>query len=495
MFQGKAILAAVCVSSALALAGPAQAQKRVAFVVGVDRYDNLGPQQQLQRAVSDARAVGAILGSLGYEVIAAENVSRPVFNAQWAKFLDKLQPGDTAAVYFSGHGVEIEGLNFLLPRDVPNVSFGRQEQIKRESLSVSEMLLDLRPRKPQVTLVILDACRDNPLGSSEHRSAGSHGGLARMEPPEGTFIMYSAGAGETALDRLPGNDPDKINSVYTRRLLPLLTTPGLALPELARQLRSEVRDLTAPVPHVQRPAYYDGLIGTFCVAGCESAAATPAPTSKPAAPERREASVSAPPAQTPGPPGGEVETINQTMRLSGGKTIDLLDGKLSFSMIGTPYGARRDLVGVRANGVTGTLAVGQFIYINKQPYPCAVHLLAIHQGQNEADFGLSCGSSLMNVRLNKVRVKVDIASDAATSENFTLSGGTTRQFEPGGILIAFIATPYGARRDLVGVRVHGEAKSMAVGQRLQVAAGSRACTLLLREIHVGTNSADFTWQC
>ena len=99
-----------------------------------------------------------------------------------------------------------------------------------------------------------------------HRSLGR--GLARMDAPSGTFIMYSAGASETALDRLPKDDPDKVNSVYTRKLLPLMKTPGLALHDLARQLRREVHDVAVAVPHVQQPAYYDGLIGKFCLAGC-----------------------------------------------------------------------------------------------------------------------------------------------------------------------------------------------------------------------------------
>jgi formylglycine-generating enzyme required for sulfatase activity len=197
------------------------------------------------------------------------------------KFLDKLSPDDTAAIYFSGHGVEVEGLNFLLPRDIPNISYGRQEQLKRESLSVSELLLDLRKRKPKVTLVILDACRDNPLMPPESRSLAWGRGLARMDAPAGTFIMYSAGVGETALDRLPGDDPDKVNSIYTRKLLPLMKTTGLPLHELARQLRLEVYGIAATVPHTQQPAYYDGLIGKFCLAGCGNSGlpAFPASTS------------------------------------------------------------------------------------------------------------------------------------------------------------------------------------------------------------------------
>jgi carboxyl-terminal processing protease len=193
-----------------------------------------------------------------------------------SSLLDKLAPGDTAAFYFSGHGVEIEGQNFLLPRDLPDVGYGRREQLRRESLSVSEFLLDLKKRRPQVSLVILDACRTDPFISPELRSVADKGGLASItDPPEGTFIMYSAGAGETALDRLPANDPDPTNSVYTRHLLPLLKTADLTLPELARRVRQNVHDLASRVPHIQRPAYYDGLIGHYCVAGC--AVSTPEP--------------------------------------------------------------------------------------------------------------------------------------------------------------------------------------------------------------------------
>jgi len=67
----------------------AQAEKRIAFVVGIDKYDNLAPQQQLQRAVNDARAINAALASLGFEIISAENATRGTFNALWQKFLGK----------------------------------------------------------------------------------------------------------------------------------------------------------------------------------------------------------------------------------------------------------------------------------------------------------------------------------------------------------------------------------------------------------------------
>jgi uncharacterized caspase-like protein len=98
-----AILATLIVCQ---IAAPlALAERKIAFVVGIDKYDNLGPQKQLQRAVNDARSVGAAFASVGFEVVRAENVGRGSFNAEYQKFLDKLQPDDTAAIYFSGHGV------------------------------------------------------------------------------------------------------------------------------------------------------------------------------------------------------------------------------------------------------------------------------------------------------------------------------------------------------------------------------------------------------
>jgi hypothetical protein len=207
-------------------------------------------------------------------------------------------------------------------------------------------------------------------------------------------------------------------------------------------------------------------------------APSPAPLAKPAA-EPKQGS------------GG----LDRTIRLSGGKTVDLLDGRLSFTMIGTPFGARGDLVGVTANGARAALGVGQLVQVKTEGDACAVQLLEIHSKQNAADFALTCGASIVGIPSRNVSLSVELTSAATTAETFTMSGGKTRRLQPGGVLLTFIATPYGARGDLVGVRVQGDAKPMAVGERLEVAAGARACSLTLREIHKGRNSADFSWQC
>jgi uncharacterized caspase-like protein len=96
---GIAWMAFALLVAMLAAAPAAQAQKRVAFVVGTDKYDNLDKTKQLQRAANDARAVGAALKALGFELVAGEDLTRGQFNSEWQRFLDKLSAGDTAAIY------------------------------------------------------------------------------------------------------------------------------------------------------------------------------------------------------------------------------------------------------------------------------------------------------------------------------------------------------------------------------------------------------------
>ena len=252
----------------------ALAEKRIAITIGVDAYDNLNSEQQLRKAVNDSRAVGAALASVGFEIMSAENVPRLEFNRIWQRFLNRVEPGDTVSVFFAGHGVEIGGSNFLLPRDVPKVLVGEDELLKREAIGLSELLDSLRARQPKISVVIVDACRNNPFQQEGRRSVGGSRGLAKVEAPIGTFVMFSAGAGQSALDRLDDRDPDP-NSVYTRRLLPLISQAGLSLPDLAQEVRRQVRDLTARVSHLQTPAYYDELLGRFCLATCGNAPVPP----------------------------------------------------------------------------------------------------------------------------------------------------------------------------------------------------------------------------
>src|SRR5262245_53801807 len=147
----------IAVFSLLTSVPVAHAQKRVALVIGADKYDNLGAGSQLSRARSDAAAVARAFAELRFDVISKTDVSRSAFTSDWQDFLNKLTPGDTAAFYFAGHGVEFGGLSYLLPRDIPQIRPGRDERLRREALALQEFLADLRERGTRLNLVIVDA--------------------------------------------------------------------------------------------------------------------------------------------------------------------------------------------------------------------------------------------------------------------------------------------------------------------------------------------------
>lgn len=271
--RGRAIVSILAGLLAL-IAAPmaAMAEKRHAFVVGINVYDKLPAHHQLKKAVGDARAMGETLTSLGFAVTPLYDVKRGELVERWSQFLEQVSPGDTVAVVFSGHGIELEGANYLLPRDVPRVRTGRESQLRNESLSFGQMMTDLRERRPAFAFVVLDACRDNPFEEGG-KTVGGKRGLGQVEPLEGTFVMFSAGAGQTALDRL-GDSDTAATSIFTRTLVPLMRKPGLSLLEMADQVGEQVRDLASTIGHRQTPAFYSRVIGgrRVCLAGCEVAA-------------------------------------------------------------------------------------------------------------------------------------------------------------------------------------------------------------------------------
>jgi len=260
----------------LVVAAPALADQRVALVIGNDAYSSV---PVLQKAAADARTMAASLSKLGFDIDSGANISRTETNRKLQDFLNRIEPGDVALFYFAGHGVEVAGANYLLPIDIPEATPGNEEFLKSEAISLNAVLDGLRDRKARVNILVIDACRDNPFAIKTGRSVGGTRGLALVVPPQGTFIMYSAGAGEAALDRLSDADPEA-NSVFTRTLAPLLAQGGLSLPELARETRRRVHDLAASAGRSQTPAYYDEVLGDFSFGpgfGLDAAAPSPQP--------------------------------------------------------------------------------------------------------------------------------------------------------------------------------------------------------------------------
>jgi hypothetical protein len=162
--------------------------------------------------------------------------------------------------YFSGHGLAFEGINYLLPVDIPLLEPDDGRKLRREAVDAGEIAAEIRNRGVELALIVLDACRDAPFEREGTKGGMSLKGLARMEPQRGMFVIYSAGVGQKALDRLGPEDADA-NSVFTRKFTPILTTPGLPLVDIAKRTQVEVRALAGQVRHTQEPAYYDQVIG------------------------------------------------------------------------------------------------------------------------------------------------------------------------------------------------------------------------------------------
>ena len=122
------------------------------------------------------------------------------------------------------------------------------------------MLDRIKARGARTLIAVLDACRNNPFERLGRRSLSGSRGLARMDPPEGVFVVFSAGAKQEAMDRLSETDPNP-NSVFTRVFLKELKTPSLPLDQIAKRTRIAVRDLAKSVGREQTPAIYDETIG------------------------------------------------------------------------------------------------------------------------------------------------------------------------------------------------------------------------------------------
>jgi Caspase domain len=239
------------------LAGPAQAEKRVALLLGNNGYENL---PRLDRAISDARALGEALKKLGFRVFVGEDQSRRSMSEAFLAFDRTIELGDTALFFFAGHGFEIHGQNYLLPTDVPAATDGQEELVRDAAFAVERIVDRLQARGARIAILVLDACRNNPFERSGTRAIKGTGGLAPITPSEGVFVVFSAGAKQTALDRLSQTDPDP-NSVFTRNFMREVATPESTLVQIAKRTQIAVKQLAATVGHDQTPAYYDQIVG------------------------------------------------------------------------------------------------------------------------------------------------------------------------------------------------------------------------------------------
>jgi len=268
------LLAAILVALATLIPLEAAAARRLALVIGNDAYENVA---KLEKAVNDAAAIARTLRGAGFEVTEAADLTRREMNSTVSAFVSSLAEGDTAMLFYAGHGVAIDNRNYLLPVDVPDTDTADSGFIQGESLALNDIIDRMKARGTRLNLLVVDACRNNPFSGRATRSLGADKGLVRVTAPQGTFVIFSADDGEAALDRL-SNDDANPNSVFTRELIPLMRQPGLDLVDMAREVRRRVNTLARSVKHDQTPAYYDAMLGDFRFS--EGAADTKLPEQK-----------------------------------------------------------------------------------------------------------------------------------------------------------------------------------------------------------------------
>ena len=198
--------------------------------------------------------MAALFRAAGFDIVdASNNLGGTEMRRVFRDFAEKSRSADIAVVFYAGHGIEIDGTNYLLPVDT---SLKRDLDVEDEALSLDRVLRLLESAK-RLRLIILDACRDNPFvrtvqRTSETRSIGR--GLARIEPPStDTLIAFAAKAGSTAADG------DGMHSPFTTALLKNLTVPGLDLRIALGRVRDEVMSGTG---RKQEPFVYGTLGGT-----------------------------------------------------------------------------------------------------------------------------------------------------------------------------------------------------------------------------------------
>ena len=257
--QIAALASALLLSSGLT---DAWAAKRVALVVGNNAYENV---PVLNKALNDARSVAQTLTALGFEVVTAQDIGRRAMSRALVEMENRIEPGDTALFFFAGHGFAIDGTNYLLPVDVPHAGPGEEGLVRDEAFAASQLADRFRAKGAATAILILDACRDNPFAATGTRSVAGTRGLARMDPAEGMFVLYSAGAGQAALDELGPGDPHP-NSVFTRVLLSEIGDTSRSMVQIAKNTQAKVREIAAGIGHNQTPAYYDQIIGDLFLA-------------------------------------------------------------------------------------------------------------------------------------------------------------------------------------------------------------------------------------
>jgi Caspase domain/Putative peptidoglycan binding domain len=261
------LIIALSVVGILVSANVAKADRRVAFVVGNGTYKNVA---QLPNPPIDAKAMAGMLRNAGFDVVEGINLTRDKMTERLLEFGKKTQGADVAVFFYAGHGIAVDGTNYLLPVDADIKS---EMDVKLGSAINVDLSLDQTMNDAKVKLVFLDACRDNPFAAKlrsvkSTRSVSVQTGLAEMKSGEGTLIAFATGPGQTALDGQEGT-----NSPFTRALMANITQPGVEIQQAMTQVRAQVNEETNKG---QLPWGHTNLTGAVYLNPASPAAGAPA---------------------------------------------------------------------------------------------------------------------------------------------------------------------------------------------------------------------------
>src|SRR5215475_1462497 len=250
--QALAVLAAVLFGFS---AAPSFAENRVALVIGNGAYQYA---PRLPNPANDAADVAAALKRSGFETILATDLDKAAMDEVTIRFARAARTADVALFYYSGHAMQFAGVNYLAPVDARLVD----EADLRRMVRLDEMMQDLQQAK-NLRILVVDACRDNPLAEQLKRSLGTtralplQRGLAKIDSPEGMIVSYATQAGRTA------EDGDGRNSPYTAAFLKNIETQE----EIGTIFRRVSADVFETTKHQQLPELSLSLIGEFYLRG------------------------------------------------------------------------------------------------------------------------------------------------------------------------------------------------------------------------------------
>ncbi|MBM3554529.1 MAG: hypothetical protein FJX47_03120, partial [Alphaproteobacteria bacterium] len=244
-------------------ADEARAQdRRIALIIGVDNYKAL---PKLNNAVKDARDLDARLRGLGWQTILRTDVGRREMARAVSEFGGRIAGGAAGLVFYAGHGIEAGGQNFLVPIDAEIES---EADLESEALRLSDVMARLDGARNPVNIVILDACRDNPL--VQKGRSGERGLAVMPSTPTGLFVAYAAAPGQKAQDGAPGD-----NGIFTGELIKALE-PGRKIEDVFKLVSQRVLERTSgrQVPWTQASLRGDFYFAPPAAAPAE---ATPGP--------------------------------------------------------------------------------------------------------------------------------------------------------------------------------------------------------------------------